>query len=173
MPGRPVSTWRLEKTLSRVSTQLADGRPAKTHCNSLIDTMFSPEQLAIGYAQFETGRIAYQKPWCSSIRRYLRDPENAGSTELGALNLITHEAMHIRGEHNESVAECQAVQRNYRTARLLGVADAVARRNARDIYEKYYLQRGQHGGAMQAMYFSADCAPGKALDEKLDDSTWR
>lgn len=168
----PLSTWRLERRLSAVSTRLAEGRQARVHCNTIIDTMFSPMQLHSGYAEFGTGRIHYQKPWCSVVRRYLRDPERAGPRELSALNLITHEAMHVRGERNEAIAECQSVRRNYRTARLLGVPDPVARRNALDFYEQLYRQRGSIGG-IQAAYFSSDCAPGKALDEKLDDSTWQ
>ena len=34
-----------------------------------------------------------------------------------------------------------------------------------------YMDKGRIGG-MQAGYFSAECAPGKALDERLADSTW-
>jgi hypothetical protein len=79
--------------------------------------------------------------------------------------------MHIRGELNEARTECEAVQRNYRAARLLGVADATARRNALDYYNIIYQERGRIGG-MQSEYYSDQCAPGKALDEHLSDSTW-
>lgn len=168
----PVSTWRFERFLSTRATLLADGRAADVHCNTVLDTMLSSEQLAAGYASVDTGEIRLQKPWCSRLRRYLRDPEQAEGETLWALGLFTHEVMHVRGERNEAITECQAVQRNARTARLLGVPDAVARRNAADYYEKLYLQRGTIGG-LQAGYFSAECAPGKALDERLDDSTWR
>jgi hypothetical protein len=79
--------------------------------------------------------------------------------------------MHIRGELNEALTECQAIQRNYRAAKLLGVSDATAKHNALDIYNINYQQRGQIGG-MQAAYYSFECAPGKAMDEHLIDSTW-
>ena len=63
------------------------------------------------------------------------------------------------------------MQRNYRAAKLLGVPDAIARRNALDYYNVLYQQRGKIGG-MQGGYYSNQCAPGKAMDEHLDDSTW-
>ena len=61
--------------------------------------------------------------------------------------------MHIRGERNEALTECEAVQRNYRSAKLLGVPDATARKNALDYYNFAYQQRGKIGG-MQAAYYS-------------------
>jgi hypothetical protein len=85
--------------------------------------------------------------------------------------MFTHESMHVRGELDEARTECQAVQRNYRAARLLGVPDATARRNALDYYNNLYKLRRDEG-TMQAAYYSEDCAPGKALDEHLNDSTW-
>ena len=85
--------------------------------------------------------------------------------------MFTHESMHVRGELNEALTECQAVQRNYRAARLLGVAEDVARRNALDYYHVLYKRRGTIGG-MQGAYYSEECAPGRAMDEHLSDSTW-
>jgi hypothetical protein len=56
-------------------------------------------------------------------------------------------------------------------AKLLGVPEGTAKRNALDYYNKIYPQRGEIGG-MQAEYYSDQCAPGKAMDEHLSDSTW-
>lgn len=167
----PLSTWRFERFLSSRAIVLADGKRADVHCNTLFDTMLSSEQLAAGYASFDTGEIRLQKPWCARLRRYLRNPDAAGGETLWALGLFTHEVMHVRGERNEALTECQAVQRNYRAARLLGVPDATARKNARDYYELLYKARGQVGG-MQGDYYSTACAPGGAMDEKLADSSW-
>jgi hypothetical protein len=79
--------------------------------------------------------------------------------------------MNVRGELNEARTECQAVQRNYRAAMLLGVSEAIAKQNALDIYNINYQQRGRMGG-IQTAYYSTECAPGKAMDEHLTDSTW-
>ena len=167
----PLHTRYFQWHLSVKATQLADDHPAKVHCNTLFDTMLDPEMLASGHANPRTGKIVIQKPWCSTLMAYLRHPARASHEELDSLDLFTHESMHIRGELNEARTECQAVQRNYRAARLLGVSDPIARRNALDLYRINYQQRGQIGG-MQGAYYSDQCAPGKAMDEHLSDSTW-
>src|SRR6202021_3221845 len=81
------------------------------------------------------------------------------------------ESKDVRGELNEARTECQAVQRNYRAAKLLGVSDATAKQNALDFYNINYQERGKIGG-IQSDYYSAQCAPGKEMDEHLIDSTW-
>lgn len=167
----PVHTWYFQWLLSAKATQLADGHRAKVHCNTLFDTMLDPEMLASGHANPRTGRIVLQKPWCGTLMAYLRHPGRASPEELDSLDMFTHESMHIRGEMNEARTECQAVQRNYRAAKLLGVADATARQNAMDVFNVNYQRRGQIGG-MQAAYYSTECAPGGEMDEHLSDSTW-
>jgi hypothetical protein len=167
----PLSAWRFERFLEEKAMLLTDGKPATVHCNTLFDTMLDPNMLAVGHANPQTGEIVFQKPWCRHLRDYLDDPEAADEREITSLNLFTHEAMHIRGEMDEAVTECQAVQRNYRAARLLGVPDAVAKGAALRYYSQLYAQR-QSSGAHAAKYHSSDCAPGKALDERLPDSTW-
>jgi hypothetical protein len=57
-------------------------------------------------------------------------------------------------------------------AGLLGVADGTARPNTIDYDHGDYQMRGKIGG-MQAAYYSDQCAPGKAMDEHLSDSTWQ
>jgi hypothetical protein len=163
--------WYFEHFLSVKATQLADNHRASVHCNTVLDTMLDPEMLAAGHANPRTGKIAIQQPWCSRLMSYLRHPERASAEELWSLNMLTHESMHVRGELNEAITECEAVQRDYRAAKLLGVADAVAKRNALDYYRLLYRRRGTMG-IMQAAYYSEQCAPGKALDEHLSDSTW-
>jgi hypothetical protein len=167
----PVHTWYFQRLLSVKATELADNHRARVHCNTLFDTMLDPEMLASGHANPRTGRIVLQKPWCGTLMAYLRHPGRASHEELDSLDMFTHESMHIRGEMNEARTECQAVQRNYRAAKLLGVADATAKQNALDIYNINYQQRGQIGG-LQAAYYSNECAPGRAMDERLSDSTW-
>jgi len=167
----PVHTWYFEGFLARKATQLADGHRASVHCNTLFDTMLDPEMLAAGHANPRTGKIVIQKPWCGTLMSYLRHPSRANDEELESLDMFTHESMHVRGELNEAVTECQAVQRNYRAAKLLGIADSTAKSNALAYYNGVYQQRGEIGG-MQGAYYSNECAPGKAMDEHLADSTW-
>jgi hypothetical protein len=167
----PVHTWYFQRFLSTKATELAEGHRARVHCNTLFDTMLDPEMLASGHANPNTGRIVLQKPWCGTLMAYLRHPGHASHQELESLDMFTHESMHIRGELNEARTECQAVQRNFRSAKLLGVSEATAKQNALDIFNIDYQQRGAIGG-MQAAYYSSECAPGKEMDEHLADSTW-
>jgi hypothetical protein len=157
--------------LSVKATELADNHRARVHCNTVLDTMLDPEMLAAGHANPQTGKIGIQHPWCSRLMSYLRHPGRASEDELWSLGMFTHESMHVRGELNEAITECEAVQRNYRAAKLLGVPDDIARRNAVDYYNVLYKRRGTTGG-MQSAYYSDQCAPGKAMDERLSDSTW-
>ena len=167
----PIHRWHFEHFLSLKATVLADNRPASVHCNTVFDTMIDPAMLAAGHANPQTGQIAIQHPWCDSLRSYLNHPGRATLDELASLDVFTHESMHVRGELNEARTECEAVQRNYRAARLLGVADDIAMRNALDYYNIMYRRRGKIGG-LQGEYYSDECAPGKAMDEHLSDSIW-
>jgi len=166
----PIHTGYFQWFLSAKATELAEHR-AKVHCNTLFDTMLDPEMLAAGHASPVTGKIILQKPWCEVLMDYLSHPQRASEKELWSLGMFTHESMHVRGEMDEAKTECQAVQRNYRAAKLLGVPDAIARQNALDYYNNGYQERGRIGG-MQSAYYSGECSPGKAMDEHLPDSTW-
>lgn len=168
---QPVKYWRFERLLSPKATQLADGRPAHVHCNSVADTMFDREQFAAGHANIETGDIVFQHGWCASLMDYVSHPKTARPEDFFALHMFTHESMHVRGESNEARTECQALQRDVRAAMLLGVPETLARKHALDFYFNHYMNR-QGDGWMSAQYFSDQCAPGKAMDEQLDDSTW-
>jgi hypothetical protein len=167
----PVHIWFFQRFLAAKATELADDHRAQVHCNTLFDTMMDPEMFAAGHASPRTGKIAIQQPWCDTLISYLRHPSRASHKELDSLDIFTHESMHVRGEMNEAITECEAVQRNYRAAKLLGVPDSIAKKNALDYFNINYQERGKIGG-MQAAYYSEQCAPGKAMDEHLIDSTW-
>jgi hypothetical protein len=167
----PFNTWRFERLLEEKAGLLAEGRPVSVHCNTLFDTMLDRNMLAAGHANPRTGEIVFQKPWCDVLRDYLDAPERADDRQIVALNLFTHEVMHIRGEMNEAATECQAVQYNVRAARLLGVPAPLAKAHARHYYTALYSRRGKVGG-YSGVYFSKQCASGAALDLALPDSTW-
>jgi len=168
---QPAHTRLFERRMSAIATELADSHVARVHCNSLVDSLFDPESTNIGHANPATGEIVLQTGWCGTLRDYIRHPQRADREELASLDMLTHESMHVRGELNEARTECQAVQRNFRTAKLLGVPERVAKRNALDFYYSQYMMRAEKDGDPDR-YFSDQCAPGKDLDEHLEDSTW-
>ena len=167
----PFHYWRFEKFLSAKATELADSHRAQVHCNTIVDTLFDPNMLASAHADPKTGKIGFQYPWCRKLMAYLDHPMRANGEEIASLAMFTHESMHVRGETNEARTECEAVQRNYRAAKLLGVPDGTAKKDALAYYYGDYMMREKIGG-MAGDYFSDQCAPGKAMDEHLSDSTW-
>ncbi|MBC3860549.1 hypothetical protein H8K32_00410 [Undibacterium jejuense] len=168
---QPFQYWRFERLLSIKATEIADFHPAKVHCNTIFDTFVDQNYFAAGHADPHTGKIVFQYPWCNRLMDYLHHPQKANREEIVSLNIFTHESMHVRGEYNEAKTECEAVQRNYRAAKLLGVPDQTAKKTALNYYLGEYQRRGAIGG-LAGSYFSAECAPGKAMDEHLSDSTW-
>ena len=166
-----VHRWYFQWFLSVKATELADNHRAKVHCNTTFDTMLDPAMLAAGHANPLTGEIGIQKPWCDTLMSYLAHPARANDLEIQSLNIFTHESMHVRGETNEALTECEAVQRNYRAAKMLGVPDGIAKQNALNYYNNAYQRRAEIGG-LAGGYYSPECAPGKAMDEHLSDSTW-
>ncbi|MFZ6693342.1 hypothetical protein [Undibacterium sp. SXout20W] len=167
----PFQDWRFERFLSVKATEIADFHPAKVHCNTIFDTFLDTNYLAAGHADPKTGYIVFQYPWCKRLGAYLDHPDKANREEIVSLNILTHESMHVRGEYDEAKTECQAVQRNYRAAKILGVPDSIAKTNAQNYYLGEYQRRGKSGG-MAGAYFSKECAPEKAMDEHLSDSSW-
>jgi hypothetical protein len=161
----PINHWRTERFLTSKARELSENNATIVHCNTLFDTLFDEEVRVGGHANPETGYIVIQYPRCSVLMDYIKHPAEANQEKIFALNIFTHESMHARGEYNEAVTECQSVQRNYRSAKLLGVPDDIAKKDALFYYNNYYVKRTDG-------YFSKQCAPGKALDEHLSDSTW-
>jgi len=166
----PFHYWLFQRHISSIATFLADSHSAKVHCNTAVDSIFDREP-TFSHANPQNGQIVFQPPLCERLMDYLDHPDRANLYELHSLNTLTHESMHVRGELNEAITECQAVQRNYRTAKLLGVPDDIARKNALDYYYGSYMQL-KEGGPNAVRYFSDQCAPGKEMDEHLSDSTW-
>lgn len=81
------------------------------------------------------------------------------------LAVLAHEAMHMAGLVQEHAAECAAVQRDARAARLLGASPDDARALAVAYWRTAYP-------AMPDGYRSTACRPGGTLDEHLPDAPW-
>lgn len=167
----PASKWRFERFLTAKARILSGSPLATVHCNSVTDTLFDPNVFAAGHANFDTGEIVFNSSWCSRLKKHLRNPEHADLEGIIAVHIFAHEAMHIRGERNEARTECQAIQRHAWAAALLGIPGDLGKQQGLAYYRGPYQQRAG-SGAMSSQYYSSDCAPGKALDERLVPSIW-
>jgi hypothetical protein len=167
VPG--VLRAQQERRLGRAASVLAGARVA-VRCQSLGGAFLDggPE---LGYVRWRAD--GHPEPWallkrdqCRHLAAYVRsDRHRPSRDQVLAVHVLTHEAMHLAGRLDEAAAECAAVQRDARTARLLGTdaADAAGLAAAywRDLYP-----------LMPDGYRSADCRPGGALDERLADAPW-
>jgi hypothetical protein len=168
----PINTWQFERFLTKNARILSESSKATVHCNSVGDTFFDPNVFAAGHAQYDTGEIVFAHTWCESLQKHLHNPQNPTREGIISVHIFAHEAMHIRGEHDEAKTECQAIQRYARAAQMLGVDEQNAKKNGMAYFQTEYQLRATQG-QMSSQYYSAECAPGKAWDEKLADSTWQ
>jgi hypothetical protein len=158
-----------EPRLGRAASVLAGARVA-VRCQSLGGAFLDggPE---LGYVRWRPDGspeawALLKRDQCRHLAAYLRSDRHRPTREqVIAVHVLTHEAMHLSGRLGEAEAECAAVQRDTRTARLLGspAADAAALAAAywHDLYP-----------LMPEGYRSPECRAGGAMDERLPDAPW-
>jgi len=82
-----------------------------------------------------------------------------------AVNVLSHEAWHLAGERNESVAQCYALQSNEETAFRLGATPAEARAIA-----DFIVRRVQP--VLPPEYKTTECRDGGLLDLEPARTGW-
>ncbi len=164
-----VRHHRLEQRLSAVASDLV-GAPATVHCQT-AGQEFVDAGADLGYVSWGRDGVPEHQTLvkhaqCGDLADYLGGGKDTPSEdEVVAVHVLTHEAMHMAGETGEAAAECQAVQRDARTAERLGATPAQARRLAETYYAAVFPR-------MPDEYRSEDCVPGGRLDEGLSTAPW-
>ena len=161
---------RTEHRLAAAASALA-GTQVSVHCQTFAEAWMDvgPE---LGYVAFGPGGIPEHHTllkWdtCRRLATYLRSDRSRPSLdEIIAVHVLTHESMHMAGTRDEATAECQAIQRDARTAELLG-ADP---QQSRQLATRYWLAVYPR---MSDDYRTSNCAPGAELDQHLPDAPWR
>lgn len=103
---------------------------------------------------------------CRDLRSYLRSGKgHPTAAQITAVHVLTHEAVHTSGVTSESRTECMALQRDARTAQLLGASERAAKALAWLYWRTDYPN-------MPDDYRDAACVPGGSLDERLPTSPW-
>ena len=169
-----------ERRLSSIASQIA-GRDVEVHCPGPIGRALGQDTLE-GSVSFDAAgnpadETKLRKTSCAELdalaegrrKKELACTERAGilcgrhARELAmALDVITHEAFHLRGIQDEARTECSSLQTMAATAQGLGATPA----------QGAALARGQLADAYPLMpehYRSPDCAEGGALDLHPDD----
>jgi hypothetical protein len=167
-----VIMWRhhqLETRLTKVAVAVAGGS-AEVSCQTLGSSMVDTGG-ELGYVKWSADgtperRTLIKRDACNDLAAFMRTPNGqAPDEQVMAVHVLTHEAMHLRGERAEPLAECQALQRNAVTARLLGASESDALEIARRYWTDFYPRQ-------DAGYLSPECAPGRTLDEGLPNAPW-
>ena len=157
---------RLEERLAHAAADLV-GAPVTVHCQSVGGALVDASA-ELGFVRFGPGGVpehaaSLRYEPCRDLRAYLRHHgRRPTADQIVAVHVLTHEAMHMRGETGEAAAECEAVQRDARTARDLGAAPWDAAALAAAYWRLDYPR-------MPDDYRSGACAPGGELDEHLPD----
>lgn len=164
-----VQTERLQERLSEVASELV-GSPVTVDCQSrgqeMLDVGNELGQVRFGVdGRPEPHTLIKRRP-CADLERYLEGEQAAPTRgQVVAVHVLSHEARHLAGQRVEAETECAAMQRDARTARLLGASDDEARALARTYWLEVYPQ-------MPDEYRSGSCVPGGTLDEGLPDAPW-
>lgn len=132
---------------------------------------FTPDLLDIsGWA----GHVSWDAPHVAHLRRtvcndlagwLLGGAADVSGPGAQAVHVLTHEAVHVGGEHDEAVTECVALQRDAETARNLGASDEAAEHLARIYLATSYPY-------MPEEYRSDGCAEDGPLDLTPGDGTF-
>jgi len=160
---------RQERRLAGAASVLA-GRPVTVRCQG-FGAAFVDSGLELGYVRYGVDGVPersalIKRDQCRDLAAYLRAGKDRPSrAQVIAVHVLTHEAMHMAGITDEGLAECAAVQRDARTAALLGAPAGAARVLAGDYWRTVYPY-------LPGGYRSAGCVPGGPLDEHLPDPPW-
>ena len=166
----PSAQRRVEEhRLARVATQLA-GASVTVHCQTTTGA-FVDAGSELGFVRYGQDGIpehatSLKRDPCRALQSYTSsDKRHPSRDEMVAVHVLTHESMHMRGETDEAVAECEAVQRDALTAELLGASPDAARALAARYWLTIYP-------LMPDAYRTRDCRAGGSLDEHLATAPW-
>ena len=170
-----VPTWRADSAAARAGRVMSalTGQKVSYTCASAVNVFFDRvTDEAAGYVRRDVNGKSEKKSklrydTCRGLVDFVANPNDLSDNrraKIWAVHVVTHESRHMLGEHNEAIADCQAVQRDAQTARGLGASEATAAELAVVYYQTIYPRHP---------YASADCKQGGTLDEKLPSSPWR
>ena len=158
-----------ERRLGSVASRLV-GHHVSVHCQSNAGALVDAGA-ELGFVKYDAdgvpeARTTLKREPCSDLRHYVAGNKRRPTLgEIVAVHVLTHESMHMRGETNEATAECEAMQRDAQTARMLGASQRQAWGLARYYWQVVYPD-------MPDDYRTSDCAPGGRLDEGLPAAPW-
>jgi hypothetical protein len=172
----------LEHDLGAVATQLAE-RPVHVHCQGITGDLIDVTPEA-GTVQFDQdGHPAdvtnLKRPICTALRRVKHDVKTSGFgcviagtncpqkifEDVGAVQTLSHESWHLRGNTNEALTECHALQTTAFAATLLGADQQAAQATATYALQHIYPY-------LPDEYRTPLCTNGGPMDLRPTDPHW-
>jgi hypothetical protein len=131
---------------------------AHADCARFSDELFNVSQYQ-GYVYYDGSNAAHlRRDVCIDLWTYAHGGQrNPSDSEIFAVHVVTHEAMHINGIRSEAQAECTAMQLSHLVAEALGASPEQARRLQAKYFEEYYPHQ-------RSDYRSGACTEGGAMD---------
>jgi hypothetical protein len=158
---RSLSGERKSQAVARFSVEASRvaGKPIDIRCDEARDYV-GTVQHADGVATVG-GELAILTPEvCYDLYRLSFAGQVVGSRTGRAVAVLAHEAWHLRGEADESVTECYALQSGVDLGRHLGLA--VGR--ARQLMRQQLVENELRGIDSLAYRVGPECRSGGALD---------
>jgi hypothetical protein len=171
-----------ESRLAVVASELA-GRPVRVHCQGFVGAALDVSAEA-GSVEFDAGgrpsdTAELKHGVCTSLAHFTRDLGRSAYTcvlrgtrcphdvmrSVWAVHTLAHESFHLRGERDEAVTECLALQTTSGVAMRLGATPAEARAIA-DYVDRHLAPN------LPAEYLSPACRDGGPLDLHPQTPAW-
>jgi hypothetical protein len=163
LPGdtRAAAVARFSREASRIA-----GKPVAIRCDTARDYV-GAVQHADGVAVVG-GDLAILTPEiCDDLYRLAFRHETTGSRTGRALAVLAHEAWHLRGVTDESVAECYGLQSGVALGERLGLGEGTARQ----LMRQQLIENALRGPDTLQYRISSECRNGGRLD--LDPASSR
>lgn len=126
----------MEAKLSSVVDDISGRKGGKVHCQRLSEAFFDTKVSVAGHVSSDnpnTAVVNYEQ--CQHIFAWLeRGKAEPSREQTHAIHVLTHEAVHVSGEYNESITECTAINRDYLTVKHLGGSEEMGRHIASSYY---------------------------------------
>jgi hypothetical protein len=172
----------LEHDLGAVATRLAD-RPVRVHCQGIAGDLVDVTPEA-GTVRFDRdghpGDVTnLKRPICNALRRFKHDVKTPAYAcvialsdcppkifeDVVAVQTLSHESWHLRGNTIESLTECHALQTTAFAATLFGADARAAEATATYALLRIYPR-------LPDEYRTPLCANGGPMDLRPTDPHW-
>lgn len=165
------AAWALtEHKLNSVIQEYTGNPKVSVHCQRFTEAIgdVSPYKGYVKYNSDYTPTTVAQldDDICKNLRSWiLSDKTNPSLEQIQAVHILTHEAQHLKGQTNEAIAECDAIQADSTVAQLFGATSEQGQALALGYYKETYPR-------MPARYSDAQCRQYGSLDRSPADGIW-